>query len=166
MLFRLTRLLDPDPMRNRIRDAATRGDYPALAALAEEIDPAVHPAQTVNLLAVYLYWNRDQRGHEDTLRLLRKAQPHHPGDFQINHNLGFFLNASGLYAEALPYRMAAIAIRPRSAVAWSGLGMAYHGLKRDAEAITAYRRLVELSPNAWFIMSDIALDAGEARQDR
>jgi tetratricopeptide (TPR) repeat protein len=155
-LFRLTKRLDPDPMRNRIRDAAMVGDYAALAALAEEIDPAVHPAQTVNLLGVYLYWNKGQRGLKDMVRLLRKAQPYHPGDFQINHNLAYFLSASRLHDEALPYCVAALAVRPRSAVAWFDQARVFEALHREADSIVSYRRLVEMSPNAWYFLGNVA----------
>ncbi len=110
-LFSITRLLDPDPTRDRIRDAVRGRDGPALVELAEGLDPTAHPVQTVNLLSVYL-WVVAHRPDLAT-KLLRASQPHHPGDLQINVNLAYFLNGERRYADALPYGMAAVAVRPR-----------------------------------------------------
>lgn len=146
-LYQVTRLLDPDPLRNRIRDAVAAKDHPALKAIAAEIDPAVQPVQTVNLVAVYLYFLPFVET-TDATRFLLKAQPHHPGDFQINHNLAFFLNRERRHAEALPYCAAAIAVRPTSAVAWQDSANALFGLGRDPEAVAAYRRICRLAPKS------------------
>jgi Flp pilus assembly protein TadD len=146
--FRVTRLLDPDPLRNRIRDAVAAKDRAALKAIADEIDPAAHPVQTVNLVSVYLYAFQ-KADNADQIRYLRKVQPRHPGDFQINHNLAFFLNLDRRYQESIPYALAAIAVRPNSAVAWEDYARGLRGTRRYAEAAAAYRRVVELSPRAW-----------------
>ena len=146
-LFSITRLLDPDPTRDRIRDAVRGRDAPALVKLAEGLDPAVHPAQTVNLLSVYL-WVVAHRPELAT-KLLRASQPHHPGDLQINVNLAYFLNGERRYADALPYGMAAVAVRPRSAVGWRDLAESLAGLGRDDESCAAYRRVAEISPESW-----------------
>src|SRR5207344_1966892 len=53
-LFQVTSLLDPDPLRNRVRAAIPIQDYQALTSLADEIDPATQPSQTVNLISVWL----------------------------------------------------------------------------------------------------------------
>jgi serine/threonine-protein kinase len=148
-LARITQLLDPDPVRNRLREAVAGGDADALgrvaARLAEEVDPAAHPAQTVNLVAVFFQWT-DRRALEAAVRFLRKAHPHHPGDFQINHNLAFFLIHQGRFADALPPAAAAVAVRPRSAAAWDDYARALAGVGRADEALAAHRRVAALSP--------------------
>jgi tetratricopeptide (TPR) repeat protein len=151
-LFQVTRLLDPDSVRNRVREIVAAGDGPALGRLAGELDPVAQPVQTVNLVAVYMYWlvGNGGDGPRAAGQFLQTAQPHHPGDFQINHNLAFFLNRERRYAEALPYSAAAIAVRPGSAVAWQDHAIALAGLNRNAEAIVAYRRIAALSPDAAF----------------
>jgi serine/threonine protein kinase/Tfp pilus assembly protein PilF len=164
--FSITRLLDPDPLRNRVRDAVMHRDLATLRAIAEEFDPAVHPAQTVNLAAVYLgmlipsagttFGELAESRIADSVRLLRKAQPFHAGDFQINHNLAWFLLRSKSAAEAIPYATAAVSLRPKSAAAWLDLAGAFEGLERDAESIAAYRRVVELAPNAWPFLAKVA----------
>jgi serine/threonine-protein kinase len=148
-LFQLTRLLDPDPLRNRIREAAAASDGKALRALAEEVNPAIQPVQTINLVAVYLYWFR-KGDCADAIRFLRRAQPYHTGDFQIAHNLAYHLLTDGLAEQSIQYGTAAVAIRPRSAAAWADLARALHDSHRDTEAIAAYQQLVALAPKNTF----------------
>jgi tetratricopeptide (TPR) repeat protein len=156
-LFQMTRLLDPDPVRNRIRDIVAARDAAALNRLAEEIDPAVQPIQTVNLVAVYLYSFRPlDEGHKVAARFLRKAQPYHPGDFQINHNLAYYLNNERRPAEALPYALAAIAVRPKSSAAWLDYLRSLSNTGRDAEVIAVQRRLCALSPLYFTIRFELA----------
>jgi tetratricopeptide (TPR) repeat protein len=137
-------------VRNRIRAAAAARDHPALRALADEIDPAAHPVQTVNLVAVHLYW---AAGRPDAVRFLRRAHPHHPGDFQINHNLAFILLQEGQPAQALPFCAAAVAVRPGSAAGWQDYARALVQTEgkinpgQEAETVAAYRRLVALAPH-------------------
>jgi tetratricopeptide (TPR) repeat protein len=153
-LFPITILLDPDPLRSRIRDAAKRRDGAALTAIANEIDPAAQSAETINLLSVYLFFN--SRSKEAT-QILSAAQPHHPGDFQINHNLAFFLNNSPQPGSALPFAMAAVAVRPQSSVAWLDLATALQAVGREEESYDAIRRLVERSPATWSRLLALAL---------
>ena len=165
-LFRVTKLLDPDPVRNRVRDIVAAGDGAALGRLAGELDPAAQPVQTVNLVAVYLYWLVGNTGDGPRAAgvFLQKSQPHHPGDFQINHNLAFFLNRGRRYAAALPYTAAAVAVRPGSAVAWQDHAIALAGLGRTAEAAAAYRRITALSPDAAYAyrgLVDLLIKAGD-----
>ncbi|OWK38406.1 serine/threonine protein kinase [Fimbriiglobus ruber] len=147
-LFRVTRALDPDPVRNRIRDAVTAADPAALLAIADEIDPARQPVQTVNLVPVYLYILTGAPDHAASIRFLTRAQPHHPGDFQINHNLAWFLIGDGKYAEALPYCMAAIAVRPTGAAAWLDYARALDGLGSTADRTPVLRRICALAPKS------------------
>ena len=159
-LLTMTKLIDPDPLRNRIRDAVMGWDAANLRTIAEEIDPALHPAQTVNLVATHCWELNGSLGTQAAARfssqILLKAHRYHPGDFQINFNLGVYLIVAKLHSEALPYSTAAIALRPNSAIAWLYLGNVYSALKRDPDAIAAYRRLVELAPNAWPFLSEVA----------
>jgi tetratricopeptide (TPR) repeat protein len=141
-LFGVTRLLDPDPVRNSVRDIVVARNHAALNRLAEEMDPAAHPVQTVNLVGIYLQYG----DVTSSIRFLQKAQPHHPGDFQINHNLAWFLNVRSRFQEALPYCVAAIAVRPKSAVAWNDQGIALQRMGRDADALAAFRRVALLAP--------------------
>jgi hypothetical protein len=148
-LFAITRRLDPDPTRNRIRDAVSSYDTKALAALAREVDPSVHPSQTINLLALHLFnWGQAEEG----ARLLQAAQPHHAGNYPINEHVAYFFAATKRNGEALPYAMAAHALRPNSAGALLMLGRSLAGLGRDEEALAVYLRLVRWHPSQWFYL--------------
>jgi serine/threonine-protein kinase len=116
-LTEVARLLDPDPLRNKVRVAIDAADLKALQELAARPEAQAAPPPTVNLLAVYLGFGGDVPG---ALRLLAAAQRRHPGDFQINHNLAWF----SLYRsqpprpfEALRFSTAAVAVRPQSVIA-------------------------------------------------
>jgi eukaryotic-like serine/threonine-protein kinase len=148
-LIEVTRRLDPDSVRNRIRDAIIANDRNALKAIGDELDPAQQPVQTVNLISVYMNSFRGSMSltaYSDSAEFLRRAQPHHPGDFQINHNLGFAYRHVGRPTDSLPYYLAAIAIRPKSATAWNQYALSLRDLGRDREAADAFRRVLALSP--------------------
>jgi serine/threonine-protein kinase len=147
-LFRVTHVLDPDPFRNRIRDAVSLRDAAELKRLAEACDPATQPVQTVNLMSVWYYWTT--RDITNSVPFLQRAHLHHPDDFQISHNTAFFLNSLKRHADALPYSLAAIAIRPQSSVAWLDYAEAMAGMERAEEEAAGYRRVAELSPQTWW----------------
>ncbi len=147
-IFQITSRLDPDPVRNQLRKAISTADKPTLIALADKIDPAKHPVQTVNLIAVYMNYFLGQLEYEHVIKYLLRAQPHHPDDFQINHNLAWTLNRINRFEESIRYCLAAIAIRPKSATAWFMLAGALHGIRQYDEAASAYRRVGTLSPDS------------------
>lgn len=152
-LFDVTRRLDPDELRTRIRDAVDAQDVPGLTAVGRQVDPAVQPVQTVNLCSVWIWWLTPGAEREarlpDTIAFLTRARAHYPSDFQINHNLAFYLNRKRAYADALAYGLSAVAIRPDSQAAWLDCARAYEGLGRRAEAAAAYRRMAGMGPGAW-----------------
>jgi Tfp pilus assembly protein PilF/tRNA A-37 threonylcarbamoyl transferase component Bud32 len=143
-LVAINRLLDPDPLRNRIRDAAARKDDATLEAIADEIDPAATLALTINALAWHLI---DHDRGAAAGRLYRKAQPHHIDNFLINYNFALFTGLAP--AEQLPYLMAAVALRPRSAVANMNLAQCLKTLGRRAEAVGYDLRAAEADPKLW-----------------
>ncbi|MFO0868076.1 MAG: tetratricopeptide repeat protein [Pirellulales bacterium] len=146
-LFEVTRRLDPDPLRNRIRELAAAADGQGLKTLVGGIDPAEQPTQTVNLVAVYVFFlNENSGGAELAADFLVRAHPHHPGDFQICHNLAWFYTYLRRYDAAIPYSVAAIAIRPHSMNAWWDYSRALSGASRYVEAEAACRRMLELQP--------------------
>jgi serine/threonine-protein kinase len=149
--FRVTRLLDPDPMRNRVRDLVAARDYAGLKRLAEDIDPAIQPSQTVNLIAVYQYWFRGSDDLTAVIQFLLRAQPHHPSNFQVNKQLAFFLGKASRYEEAARYAQTAIALRPQSSSAWRHLALSLDELARHADALAAFRRAAALAPQSAYL---------------
>jgi tetratricopeptide (TPR) repeat protein len=142
-------------------------DRAALNRLAGSIDPAAQPVQTLNLIATYLYWFRDKEDDAAPIRFLKRAQPHHPDNFHINHSLAWFLaNRAQQYAASEPYCLAAIAVRPRSSAAWLVYASVLKALKRHAEAVAAYRRVADLAPRAWsFRMTAGSILEEQGRKD-
>jgi Flp pilus assembly protein TadD len=101
----------------------------------------------VNLISV---WHYNLNGDAPSaVAFLRRAYPHHPDDFQINHNIAFFHIRNNRCAEALAHSLAAIAVRPRSSAAWLDYAEAMAELGQHGEAAAGYRRVAELAPRTW-----------------
>src|SRR5262249_41834432 len=74
-LLQVARLADPDPWRNRIRDALERENVKALLELAESDQVASLPASTLLLLGIILRQGGQTPAAE---KLLRQAQRRYP----------------------------------------------------------------------------------------
>ena len=84
-LLQIARLADPDPWRDRLRDAIERGDDAALSNLAAERDVVEQPPPTVLLLVRAI--EAHHHNSEKAIEILRQAQLRHPSDFWINFQL-------------------------------------------------------------------------------
>jgi tetratricopeptide (TPR) repeat protein len=142
-LLALARATDPDPGRAALRDAVLRGDRRTLVRWAATAQVRTLPPVTLVLLADHL---AEMGGLSEAAALLRRAQPLHPGDFWINHTLAQYLAnvPSPQLDEALPYYMAAVALRPDSPGARLNLGNAFARAGRFPAARAAYREAIEL----------------------
>jgi tetratricopeptide (TPR) repeat protein len=141
----LARLADPDPDRNRLRDALEGGDLKALEELATSDQVERLPPSTVVLLADALV---DAKARDCAVAVLRRAQRLHPDDFWINEELGSYI---GVYqradaGEAVRFLTASVALRPQSAGAHYDLGFALWRQGKLPEAVDACRRAVQLQP--------------------
>jgi serine/threonine-protein kinase len=131
---------DPDDGRNRVRQALARRDQAALVELAQPEQAARLPASTQHLLASTL-WSLGARAQ--AANVLQMAQRLEPGDFWINADLAVCLLQSHP-AEAVRFFTAALALRPRSAVAHYNLGVALHGRGQVDEAVAEFRHAIRL----------------------
>lgn len=140
----IARGIDPEPLRDRVREAwgANVGDD--LLRLADSIDiRAQHPA-TLYLLCRALV---DKALNVDAaLRVLREAQCLYPDDFNLNFELGLALWRRNDPEEATRFFTAAVAIRPRSPAACNNLGNCLLDRKKLPEAIDLLRKAIELDP--------------------
>jgi eukaryotic-like serine/threonine-protein kinase len=163
-LLAAARAADPDPWRNKLRDAVDRRDLPALRRLAAENDMARQGPFSLWLLGFNLALRGD---YDRALDVLRRAQQAFPEDFWLNTELGLALirgsrwgpaTARVLISDSLgdhepQYQiaerplMAAVALRPQSARAHHTLGEAYYHQKKWADAKFELRRAIELAPN-------------------
>ena len=116
-LMAVARVADPDPWRNRVRDAIGLKDedrtksLDALRGLAREADVQTLPVVSSHRLAQAL-WELGDR--ETAIPLLRTVQQVHPGDFWVNSDLGTYLRQVGPASagEAVTFLTAAVAIQP------------------------------------------------------
>jgi serine/threonine-protein kinase len=142
-LVQVARRVDPDPWRNRLRGALARRDGPALKALAAEAEAASLPAPTLLLLSDAL----DAAGaRAEGVRVLRRGQLRHPGDFWINYQLAFNLARMNppQSDDALGFLRAALALRSHSAALHARLGAALVKKGLPEEAIAACREALRL----------------------
>jgi tetratricopeptide (TPR) repeat protein/serine/threonine protein kinase len=145
-LVAVTRGIDPEPVRDRLRAALgqpvanVRDD---LRRLAESVDIRAQQPTTLVLLALTL--QRVQ--HPDSaLRILLAGQYAHPGDFWLKSQLGALLGHQQDFEGAVRFFTAGVAIRPRSAVAHYNLGYALGEQGKLPEAIDACNKAIELDP--------------------
>jgi serine/threonine protein kinase/tetratricopeptide (TPR) repeat protein len=142
------RRADPDPWRDRLRDAYARRDGQALQELAREKDVLAQAPQTVELLVLAL-----RRNGQTALavEVLRHAHRRYPGDFWINYELASaLLGRADEAAQAIGFARAVVALRPESPAAHILLGNALHGITRLVpEAEAEFREAARLAPEYW-----------------
>ncbi len=138
-LLSVARAADPDPWRNRYRDAAESNDRTALERLAREANVSELSPQIINALWVLL-----ARPVAESKPLLLAAQRRNPSDFWLNFSLGTELHNTGQWEEAIGYFRAALAVRPAASAVYTNLGLALYRNDRVDEAIAEYRKAIEL----------------------
>jgi serine/threonine protein kinase/tetratricopeptide (TPR) repeat protein len=145
-LLAVVRRADPDPWRDRLRDAFQRVDRKALEDLARGQEILAQPPRTVYLLGT---WLRATGQVSQAVEVLRRAQRRHPGDFWINYELANGLCRLGpaQAAEAVAFARAALAQRPQNPVAHVTLGNALHGWGKLPEAAAEFREASRLKPD-------------------
>jgi serine/threonine-protein kinase len=153
LLLAVARLADPDPWRNRLREARESGDRKGLETLAATADFRRLPPGTLHLLGSAL---NEVGSPEQAAQVLRQAQRQYPGDLWINNALGWICYSSlrpPQYDEAVRFYTAAVAVRPRNPYGIRALGMVWHAKGSYREAIAEFTRAIELKPNyreAWW----------------
>jgi serine/threonine-protein kinase len=144
-LLAVARAADPDPWRNRLRDAIEQRDRKRLTELARSEEVATLPAATLHLLARSFYRTVTV---DSALTVMRLAQKRYPGDFWINFYLGAFLAETSppQWDEASRFFTVAVALRGQSALPWHNLGNALLEMRNLDEAIPAIREAIRLAP--------------------
>jgi tetratricopeptide (TPR) repeat protein len=140
---------DPGGWGHQVRLATAEKDRAqrraALEQLAAKADVRRLPAQALTSLARRL---QEVRANASAVRLLRRAQAEHPGDFWVNHDLGM-----GLWrlhppeaAQAVRYLTAAVALRPHNPGVLLNLGVALKDQGHLQAAIAEYQQAIALDP--------------------
>jgi RNA polymerase sigma factor (sigma-70 family) len=162
-LLAVARTADPDPWRNRLRDALAKRDKQALRKLAAAAELSKVPASTVVLLADAL---AGTGAVAEAVEVLRQAQRHHPADFWINHQLASYLLLlrPSRSDEAVRFYTAALAVQPKSPGVHLNLGNALLQKGQFAEAVASFRQAIRLQPN--FTAAYVNLGAALTRQGK
>jgi serine/threonine-protein kinase len=136
--------VDQDALRKEVRVAIATPDSTSARKLAQ--DNANLSAPAAALLGDYL---RRAGAHDEAERVLRRAADNFPTDFWILEYLGAVLTDRGWSdprkaAESVGCRRAAVALRPTSAIAWNGLGLAHAANGHLSEAETCISKALRL----------------------
>jgi serine/threonine-protein kinase len=145
-LLRIARLTDPDPWRNALRRAQTRGDRQALLRLARTADLDRLPPMSLYLLGIGL----SRLGEIPAgVKLLHQAQRRHPDDFWITYQLAYLLAVARppRLDEAVRFFSAAVALRGQSAGVRLNLGNVLLDQGKIDQAVACYRDALRLHPD-------------------
>jgi tetratricopeptide (TPR) repeat protein len=152
-LLAVARVADPDPWRNRLRDAFERADRDAGNKLAETAPFDDLSVQTLELLFLVV-----DKAHQ--LPLLRRAQRRHPDDYWMNFKLAYGLDYEPPplqdQREAVRFYTSALAVRPRNQACHFYLAEALRHLGQFEEAIAEYGRAIELDPDFTWSVNNLA----------
>jgi tetratricopeptide (TPR) repeat protein len=138
-LLELARAVDPDPWRDRFRYPAVWADPEALTRLAKEVDVGRQSPTILVSLGWWLSMNR-----EDPTALFERALLDHPRDFWLHLNAAWNVKEPGVKTGLA---LAALAIRPQSAVAYGILAYYLRERGEAPEALAAASRAIKISPN-------------------
>jgi serine/threonine-protein kinase len=146
----VARAADPDPWRNRFRDA-WETDSKQLERKALEKLAASAPMDQLapsNILRLARLLN-DLGATEQAVGLLQQVQQQYPADFWINQTLAFTLHhmQPPRLDEAIGFYRTAVALRPNSPGAHLNLGLALMEKGLPSEASAAYRNAIRLKPD-------------------
>jgi serine/threonine protein kinase/Tfp pilus assembly protein PilF len=148
-LLEVARAADPDPWRDRVRQANRWKDVGYLRDLAEGVDFTQQTPQLLSALA-----QRLRTAGGDAPALLRRAMVQHPRDFWLFFELG---HASTNPVEQAGAFRAALAIRPESVYAYYSLGVVHASDQKLKEAEDCYRRALALDANYAAAMTNLGL---------
>jgi tetratricopeptide (TPR) repeat protein len=149
-LVTIARLADPDPWRNRCRDALLRRDRAAIEELADRVPTDQVSVRTLWLLGTTL---RDVGAPDKAVSLLLRAQREYPSDLWINDALGdLSMNAfrPPRTDDALRFYSIALALRPTRPQLHDAIGVILQR-KHDVEgAVHEYQAALRIDRNdAW-----------------
>ncbi len=158
----IARLADDDAWRRQLRDPKVIKSRESLKRLAEENGILTQPAANLWILSVLLdKANAPAAG----VKLLRRAQKRYPADFWLNYELGnrLFSNPATV-AEAVGFLRVAVALQPKSPVAYLNLGYAFGKQGNWTEAEDADRKAIEIKPDYAAAHYNLGCDLDEQRR--
>jgi eukaryotic-like serine/threonine-protein kinase len=157
-LLKIAQIADPDPWRNRLRDAISASDVDELRklALTDKDELKKQPTPTLVLLGEGL-----SKFNEFKLatKVLTDAQRRRPDDYWINYTLGTVLAASDpkKYDEAIRYLSNAISVRPNSGLTHFKLSEVLDKAGRKEESLIELETAINLWPEYKYFAQSMAL---------
>jgi serine/threonine protein kinase len=151
----VARKADPDPWRNRVREALEQRKQAVLLELAGSDQVHTLAAPTIRLLSEAL---QASDAYDAAVALRRKVYFNHSGDYWFNYQLGMslFFSQPPRRDEGIRFLTAALAIRPHYPHPLNNLGLALmykavalEGVDKGAlnEAIIAFKRACAIKPD-------------------
>jgi tetratricopeptide (TPR) repeat protein len=151
-LVAAARLVDPDELRNRIRDVQETRDETALRELLTTERHRVLEWPTLHLLLLAV-WQAEQ--FEEVIALEKEARRQWPDDYWHNYELAMLLmqKERPQWEDAARFYTAALALRPDSSVvqhdlAWLLVQWPRPGVEHFDEAIDLARKAIKVTPTA------------------
>jgi tetratricopeptide (TPR) repeat protein len=144
-LHNLAAAVHSDPWAPELRDMFNEHNRQRLAGWGDSDKVRAMPPVILVRIAEQI---KGMGGHQEAIVFLRQAQARHPGDFWINHQLGYYLStlANPRWDEAVRFYTAAVALRPDNVRARLNLGKALAGNGRLDEATTVFQKVIDLKP--------------------
>jgi tetratricopeptide (TPR) repeat protein len=142
-LLEVSRVIDPDPWRNRLREGLIAKD----PRVGEELAASAQSDKLSPRTAILLAWmTQGTPAAERALSVLLRVRKRYPGDFWVNHDLGLhlFRLKPPRVTEAIRYHTAAVALDPRSPGAHLNLAIVLQRKGLLEEAIAEYREALRL----------------------
>ncbi|HZN33528.1 MAG TPA: tetratricopeptide repeat protein, partial [Pirellulaceae bacterium] len=161
---------DPEGILARRRAALDRGDTAELQRIITDLGALGRvPPATLAILGETLFRSGLRK---EAIEFLRAAHVQHPEAFWINQNLAsaHARTEPPQWDEALRHYTAALALRPRSHMLYTNIGVALNALGQRADALAAWRKALELEPTyapalsniGWLFVKDEQYDEAEA----
>jgi tetratricopeptide (TPR) repeat protein len=149
-LISVARLADPDPWRDRARQASQQGDTDSLEELTRTAPVGELPPATLRAIAATLA----NASHQPAWQLLRRdfmrrALLRFPSDVWLNHLLAdsLCLNAPMNLDEATGFFRILVALRPNTPLAYVKLASVLAQAGKQEDAISYLRIAAELNPS-------------------
>lgn len=131
-----------------------RGDY-ANAARQYEALARLDPYTITNHYYLGVSYQFLRR-YADAIRAYVNGLAIDPNDFKLNMNAGTVLLSTGDIDGAIKYLDKATQLNPKSAAAWSNMGVALDARGSYVLAETAYRKAIELETNSPSVVQNLA----------
>jgi serine/threonine-protein kinase len=163
-IFLLAMDLDPDPERQRMREAIAAHDRTVMLELtASDKLPKLMPG-SISVLCAELWGNGALENRPDVYRILEQALQLYPGDFVLEAFAGSFYQQGLRFESALTCRSAALGLRPSDLVTRVDLAESMAALGRLTDALASLQACVAADPKyspANYLLGTVQLQLGD-----